>query len=364
MQKKYSSNRPIVFGFYFTFIIYFVIAQDKNGRVRYIIVIDYIMFYNCKMLQVRNLSVFQSEKGEIRREIVRSVNIKVGKGEIVAIVGESGSGKSLTAYSVINLLPSENLKVKGEVIFNDENILSFSEDKLRNLRGKEIFLIPQDPLTALNPVITIEEQLSEIFYYHSKLSKKEVKERVISLLNLVEIDYPERRLKSYPHQLSGGQRQRVLIAMAMALNPKLIIADEPTTALDVSIQKGILDTFISLRDRYNVSFIIITHDFGLVRYISDYIYVMYGGKVVEEGKKELLLNRPLNPYTVGLINSVPSIKIEPKSKLKSIGGFASISDFACPFYERCKDKEEVCKSFVEYVEVEKDHKVLCMKYQK
>lgn len=225
-------------------------------------------------------------------------------------------------------------------------------------------MIPQDPLTALNPVLTIGEQISEIFLFHTNLSKREIKNKVIDLLNLVGIDYPEKRLNSYPHQLSGGQRQRVLIAMAMALNPKLIIADEPTTALDVSIQKGILDTFINLRNNFGVSFIIITHDFGVVKYISDYVYVMYGGKIVEEGKKEKVLTNPLNPYTVGLINSVPSIKIEPKSKLKSIGGFSSISDYACPFYERCDNKKERCKTSVDYIEIEKDHKVLCIKYQK
>lgn len=317
------------------------------------------------MLQVRNLSVCQFEKGHLKREIVRSINLNVDKGQIVSIVGESGSGKSLTAYSIINLLPSENLKIcQGEVIFNNENILALPEDALRKMRGKEIFMIPQDPLSALNPVLTIEEQLSEIFYYHSDYSKKEIRSKIISLLNLVSIDNPERRLRSYPHQLSGGQRQRILIAMAMALNPRLIIADEPTTAIDVSLQKGILDTFVSLRDKYEVTFIIITHDFGVVRYISDYVYVMYGGKVVEEGKKETILNNPLNPYTKGLINSVPSIKMVPKSKLKSIGGFAAISDFACPFYDRCDEKEELCKSYVSYIEVEKDHKVLCRKYHR
>lgn len=317
------------------------------------------------ILEVKNLSIVQIEKGVVKREIVRSVNLLVREGEISSIVGESGSGKSLTAYSIINLLPSENLQVsKGEVVFKGKNLLTLSEQEMRDIRGKDIFLIPQDPLSALNPVLTIGDQISEMFYFHTDLPKREIKERVISLLSIVGLDNPERRIKSYPHQLSGGQRQRVLIAMGMALNPKLIIADEPTTALDVSLQKGILDTFLNLRDRYGVSFIIITHDFGVVKYIADYVYVMYAGKIVEEGRKDLIFKNALNPYTKGLIRSVPSISTIPKSELASIKGFASFTPYACPFYDRCDEKEEGCKEDVNYIEVEEEHRVLCRKYQR
>lgn len=317
------------------------------------------------MLEVKDLYVSLFEKGVFKKDLLRSVNIQVRKRQIVAIVGESGSGKSLTAYSIINLLPSENLRIRnGVVIYNQENILNLPENKLRNLRGKEIFMIPQDPLTALNPVLTVGEQIKEVFQYHSDLSKAEIKKRVVDLLNLVGIDNATNRVRSYPHQLSGGQRQRVLIAMALALNPSLVIADEPTTALDVSIQKGILDTFIRLKNTFDLSFIIITHDFGVVKYISDYVYVMYGGKIVEEGLKEKILENPLHPYTIGLINSVPSTKIEPKTKLKSIGGFSSITDHPCSFYERCARRDKKCKENIDYIEVERYHKVLCIRCQK
>ncbi len=315
-----------------------------------------------KILTVENLSVVHLENGVIKRELVRAVNLNVYKGIICAVVGESGSGKSLTAFSIINLMPSENLKIsRGKVFFDGKNLLELDKEEIRKLRGKEIFLIPQDPLSALNPVLTIEEQISELFYYHTSLNKKEIRERAVNLLYQVGIDNPEKRLKSYPHQLSGGQRQRVLIAMSLALNPKLIIADEPTTAIDVSLQKGILDTFIKLRDSFGISFIIITHDFGVVKYVSDYVYVMYGGKVVEEGKKEIIFKNPFHPYTKGLINSVPSIKVEPKSLLSSIKGTAEISDYVCPFYERCDEKEELCKTEVVYLKAEEEHFVLCRK---
>ncbi len=314
------------------------------------------------MLEIKSLNIALFEKGILKKSLVQNVSINVPPARIVAIVGESGSGKSLTAYSVLNLMPSGNLRiVGGEVFFKNSDILTMREKELRQIRGAEIFMIPQDPLTALNPVLSIGEQIGELFKYHTNASKKEIREKTLALLEKVKIDNPEYRIKTYPHQLSGGQRQRVLIAMSLALNPSLIIADEPTTAIDVSLQVEILELFLQIKNEMNKSLIIITHDFGIVSMVADHIYVMYGGRIVEEGTKKEILENPLHPYTMGLLKSVPSLNSVPKTLLPVIKGYTKTSGYFCPFYERCEQAEPNCKDTFEYKCLTKTHFVLCRK---
>ncbi len=312
------------------------------------------------MFKVKNLEVSLIKNNKIDRLLVKGVSLKIPDGKIISLVGESGSGKSLTGYSFMRIFPSQNLKItSGKIFFNDIDLISLPEEKIKEFRGRDIFMIPQEPLTALNPVLTIERQLSEIFEVHTNLSKDEIKAQCLKLLELVKIDNPAVRLKSYPHQLSGGQRQRILIAMAVALKPSLIIADEPTTALDVTIQGEILELFLELRKQLNLSILLITHDFGIVKSLSDYIYVMYGGKIVEEGIKEEIFENPLHPYTQGLIDAVPSITSVPKKPLKTIPGYSKISDFYCPFYDRCDLAQANCKREFLFTFINENHGVLC-----
>lgn len=312
------------------------------------------------MLELNSVKIGLKEKGTEDKVLVSDISMKIAPATISAIVGESGSGKSLTAYSILKLLPSDNLKIiSGQIIFRGKDILMMQDTELRAMRGAQIFMIPQDPITALNPVLTIAEQLEELFIYHTNLPKNEVKERCLSLLELVKIDNPKARLRAYPHQLSGGQRQRILIAMSVALSPSLIIADEPTTALDVSLQAEIMDLFIKIKEEQGTSILLITHDFGIVKMVAEYIYVMYGGKIVEEGDKSEILDKAVHPYTIGLMKSVPSLTSTPKTFLPMIKGYAEISDYYCPFYERCDKPTDSCKEIFDYKSISSTHKVLC-----
>lgn len=317
------------------------------------------------MFKIENLEISLIKRKKVEKVLVKNVSFTIPDASIICLVGESGSGKTITGYSLMRIMPSQNLKItKGRIFFRDMDLLELPEEKIRMLRGKEIFMIPQEPLTALNPVLTIETQLSEIFEIHTKMSKDEIKRECVNLLELVKIDNPSARLKSYPHQLSGGQRQRILIAMAVALKPSLIIADEPTTALDVTIQGEILDLFLELRKKFNLSILLITHDFGIVKSISDYIYVMYSGKIVEEGTKDEIFKNPLHPYTKGLIDAVPSIDSNPKTPLKTIPGYSQISNFYCPFYNRCSCSHNDCKEEFSYTFINTHHGVLCRRAMK
>lgn len=317
------------------------------------------------MFKIENLEISLIKRGKVDKVLVKDVTLSIPAGSIICLVGESGSGKTLTGYSLMRIMPSQNLKItQGKIYFRDLNLLELPEEKIRMLRGKDIFMIPQEPLTALNPVLTIETQLSEIFEIHTNMTKDEIKRECKNILELVKIDNPIARLKSYPHQLSGGQRQRILIAMATALKPSLIIADEPTTALDVTIQGEILDLFLELRKKFNLSILLITHDFGIVKSISDYIYVMYGGKIVEEGTKDEIFKNPLHPYTKGLIDAVPSIDSNPKTPLKTIPGYSQISNFFCPFYNRCGCSHNDCKEEFSYTFINTHHGVLCRRIMK
>ena len=253
-------------------------------------------------LNIENLNVRLKKKN-----IIKNVNIKIFDGEIVGLVGESGCGKSITALSIIKLIDENVMKItSGKILFNDKNLLSKSDQFLRNIRGKEISMIFQEPMTSLNPVFTIGSQINEVLLIHENLGKKVATERTIDLLKKVGIPSPHISINKYPHQLSGGQRQRVMIAMALACSPKLLIADEPTTALDVIVQAQILKIIKSLKKEYNMSVLLITHDLGLVQDFCDRVYVMYDGKIIESAKCRTIFQNPLHQYTKDLLKTRPA----------------------------------------------------------
>ncbi|WP_075983618.1 ABC transporter ATP-binding protein [Bacillus massilinigeriensis] len=260
-----------------------------------------------KVLEVKDLHIsFQTFAGEIKA--IRGVGFDLFKGETLAIVGESGSGKSVTSKAVMRLLPESNSKINnGEILFENQDLTKLSEKQMQKIRGKEISMIFQDPMTSLNPTMTIGKQIMEPIIKHQRLSKSEAKERAIELLKLVGIPKAEARFKQYPHQFSGGMRQRVVIAISLACNPKILIADEPTTALDVTIQAQILDLMKDLQKKMDTSIIFITHDLGVVANMADRVAVMYGGKIVEIGTVDEIFYNPKHPYTWGLISSMPDL---------------------------------------------------------
>jgi len=316
------------------------------------------------ILELKNLRISFGNKKE-RYEVVSDVSINVPKGKIVCVVGESGCGKTVTALSIMGLLPIPPASVdSGEVIFDGQNLLGLSEKQLRDYRGNRLSMIFQEPVSSLNPVFTIGNQIGEAISAHRSVSKSEERERVVELLDLVGIPAPETRLNSYPHELSGGMCQRVMIAMALSCDPELLIADEPTTALDVTIQAGILDLILELRDRTGMAVILITHDLGIVSEIADEVYVLYAGKVVEKGTRDSIFNSPSHPYTIGLINSVPSL-VEKSELLKSIAGsIPSPKNFpsACRFQDRCEYVFEKCREKEPGLEkIEEGHYSACYK---
>ena len=297
------------------------------------------------ILELKNLSISFGNKKE-RFEVVSDISINVPKGKVVCVVGESGCGKTVTALSVMGLLPVPPGSIdSGEVLFDGQDLLKLSEKELRDYRGNRLSMIFQEPISSLNPVFTIGDQIGEALRAHRSLSSAEEKARVVELLDLVGIPAPETRLNSYPHELSGGMCQRAMIAMALSCDPELLIADEPTTALDVTIQAGILELILELRDRIGMAVMLITHDLGIVSEIADEVYVLYAGKVVEKGTRDSIFNSPSHPYTIGLINSVPSLA-EKKGVLKSIAGnIPSPRNFpsACRFQDRCEYVFDRCR---------------------
>ena len=297
------------------------------------------------LLEVKNLHTHFFTGGTVVKA-VDGVNISLRQGETLGIVGESGSGKSITALSIMRLIPSPPGKiVAGEIIFEDRNLLKLSEKEMRNIRGNEIAMIFQDPMTSLNPVLTIGDQIAESLIIHQKISKKEALIKVVDLLESVGISEAKKRIKDYPHQFSGGMRQRVMIAMAMACSPKLLIADEPTTALDVTIQAQILDLMRKLKTDFNTSIIMITHDLGVVAEICENVVVMYAGSPVEYTDTITIFKDPKHPYTLGLLASIPKIHDEKKERLEPINGTTpdlSVEILGCKFRERCTYAKEVC----------------------
>lgn len=295
------------------------------------------------LLEIRNLGVsFPGPRG--RLEALGGVSLGVGAGKIVGVVGESGCGKTLTALSVMGLLPVPPARIdSGEVLYGGENLLSLTERQLMRYRGNRISMIFQEPMSSLNPVYTIGDQVGEVIRVHEKTSRREEKRRVLELLDTVGIPSPAERYSSYPHELSGGMCQRVMIAMALACGPELLIADEPTTALDVTIQAGILSLIKKLRNEMGMAVMLISHDLGVISNVADYVYVFYAGKVVERGSVERLFSAPAHPYTAGLVNSIPGRS--GGEDLRSIPGtIPSPGEFprGCRFNNRCEYAEGEC----------------------
>lgn len=296
------------------------------------------------MLFVEDLKVYFFSDDRITRA-VDGVSYEVRPGETVCLVGESGCGKTVSALTILGILPRPSAKVMGgRILFKNENLLDLDEERMRETRGKQIAMVFQEPMTSLNPVFTIEDQITEAILVHESIGRQAARMRCIELLRDVGIASPEERLKDYPHQLSGGQRQRVMIAMALACNPDLVIADEPTTALDVTIQAQILSLFQELKRSRRMALLYITHDLGVVANIADRIYVMYGGVIAEQGETFHIFQEPRHPYTMGLLASLPS-RTKRGQMLHSIPG--SVPDPAykppgCPFHPRCTFAIESC----------------------
>lgn len=295
------------------------------------------------ILEVKNLETsFFTHVGEVKA--VRNISFSVKKGEILGIVGESGSGKSVSLMSMMRLIEHPGKVKSGEVFFEGEDLLKKKEKEMLDVRGKEIAMVFQDPMSSLNPVYRIGNQIVESIRYHEKVSKSEARKRAVELLKMVGIPSAEERLNSYPHEFSGGMRQRVMIAMALACHPKLLIADEPTTALDVTIQLQILRLMEQIREKEGTTIMLVTHDLGVVAELCERVIVMYGGKIMEEGSVEDIFYNAKHPYTKGLLNSIPSVE-NSKERLIPIPG--SPPDLlnppkGCPFCYRCSEARKIC----------------------
>jgi oligopeptide transport system ATP-binding protein len=315
-----------------------------------------------KLLEVNNLKTsFFTHLGEV--QAVRGVSFSLKKGEAIGIVGESGSGKSVTALSVMKLLQYPGKIVDGEIIFKGQDIVNFPNKEMLKIRGNEIAMIFQDPMTSLNPVYTIGNQIVEAIVRHQKLSRKEAGKRAGEMLKLVGIPSPEKRVNSYPHEFSGGMRQRAMIAIALSCQPDLLIADEPTTALDVTIQDQILKLMKELKEKIDTSIILITHDLGVVADVCSRIVVMYGGLIMEEGTSRDIFYNPKHPYTMGLLKSIPRLDLGQKKRLIPIPG--SPPDLlkppkGCPFVERCSYAMKICRERLpQFYYIDETHKAMC-----
>ncbi|GIN89227.1 dipeptide/oligopeptide/nickel ABC transporter ATP-binding protein [Siminovitchia terrae] len=318
------------------------------------------------LLNVEGLRTsFFTDDGEL--SIVNSIDFHVHSGEILGIVGESGCGKSITSLSIMGLIPAQTGKVDGQILFKGENLTLASEKRMRQIRGNEIAMIFQEPMTSLNPVFTIGEQLLEAIKIHRKVPKKKAKERVVEMLKLVGLPRPGELLNEYPHQLSGGMRQRVMITMAMICNPELLIADEPTTALDVTIQAQILDLMKALNKETDTAIMMITHDLGVIAEMCSRVMVMYAGYIVEETDVRTIFKDPKHPYTVGLIQSVPDIR-HKKEELYSIKGNVpkpGTIQAGCHFAPRCEHAFDRCFAQTpDLLKLSKGHKVKCWLYER
>ncbi len=309
---------------------------------------------------------FFTPAGEVKA--LNGVSLRIMEGEVLGVVGESGSGKSVSGYSLMGLVQSPGRITGGEVVFDGRRIDRMSEKEMRSIRGNEISIIFQDPLTSLNPVYTVGNQICEVILLHTQRDRKQAKERALELLTLVGINEPERRFRQYPHELSGGMRQRVMIAIALACEPKLLIADEPTTALDVTIQAQILDLMLDLKQKLDMSIIMITHDFGIVSSLCDHIAVMYGGRVVEYGALDDIFYEPKHEYTKGLLNSIPKLIEAEHERLVPIEG--STPDMlnppeGCPFSPRCVSCMKICmRQMPPYTKISDGHYSACWLLQK
>jgi peptide/nickel transport system ATP-binding protein len=320
------------------------------------------------LLEIRGLKThFKTDDGMVRA--VDGVDLRIDRGETLGVVGESGCGKTVTAMTVLKLIqmPPGRI-VAGSILWQGRDIVPLPPAEMRKIRSKEIAIIFQEPMTSLNPVYTVGQQIAEVLRLHEGLNRRDAMDRAVEMLRLVNIPTPERRVRDYPHQFSGGMRQRVMIAMALSCNPKLLIADEPTTALDVTIQAQILDLLSEMKERLGMAVMLITHAMGVVAETAQRVVVMYAGRVVEEASVELLFAQPLHPYTQGLIRSIPRIdtSVGKKLRLEAIGGMVpSLIDPppGCRFAPRCKFAMPACTDAVpELREAEPGHKVACILY--
>lgn len=318
-------------------------------------------------LEVVNLTVnFNTDEGKV--QAVDRVTFNVEKGETVCIVGESGSGKSVTSLSIMGLLQKDSSEIQdGKIIYQGENLLEKTNKEMRKIRGREISMIFQEPMTSLNPVFTIGNQISENYRHHLNKSREEAMDLAVKSLEMVGLPSPKKRIMQYPHQLSGGMRQRVMIAMALACNPKLLIADEPTTALDVTIQAQVLDIMKDLQTELGMSILFITHDLGVVADVADKVVVMYAGYVVEEARVVDIFKNPLHPYTMGLLSAMPSLNLKG-NRLQTIEGSLPHPlhrPKGCRFYPRCPMATEICYEKEPILEqVNNERKVACWNFDK
>ncbi|HMQ68146.1 MAG TPA: ABC transporter ATP-binding protein [Ignavibacteria bacterium] len=315
-----------------------------------------------RLLEVKNLKTyFYTDDGVAKA--VDDVSFTLDKGETLGVVGESGCGKSVTALSIMRLIPEPPGKIAGgEILFKGKNVLNFTEKEMQELRGNDIGMIFQEPMTSLNPVFTCGDQIEEAVILHQKLSKEDAKKKAIEMLNLVGIPAPEQRYNEYPHQLSGGMRQRIMIAMALSCNPEILIADEPTTALDVTVQAQILELVKKLQTELGMGVIIITHDLGVIAEVSTKVVVMYASKVAEYGNVDQIFYNPKHPYTVGLLNSIPKLNSHIKRLATIEGNVPPPTDYpkGCHFCTRCTFAIEKCwEEEPPLVEVEENHIAAC-----
>lgn len=324
---------------------------------------------NWDLLEIQELKTYFYTFDGIARA-VEGVSFGLNKGETLGIVGESGSGKSVTALSVMRLIPQPPGKiVHGRVLLNGNDILQIPMNDMRDIMGNRISMIFQEPMTSLNPLFTVGDQISEMFIRHMNLSKKESWNRSVEMLEKVQIPSPGKRAHDYPHQLSGGMRQRVMIAMALSCNPEILIADEPTTALDVTIQAQVLDLMLQLKEDFGASILMITHDLAVIAEIAQRVIVMYAGKIVEEGDVFTIFENPMHPYTRALLKSIPKFGNrsrfgrDPLHVIKGIVPSLYNLPSGCSFYPRCPEAMDICKkTAIKIVEQEKNHRVRCALY--
>lgn len=323
-------------------------------------------FMKNRLLNIENLSVL-FKLGKNENKVVNNINFYLKEKETLGIVGESGSGKSVTSLSILRLLPKDITDVKGKIEFEDKNILECNKEEMIDIRGNKISMIFQEPMTSLNPTLTVGYQVTEALLLHKNVTKKEAMEKGVKLLKDCGIPSPEQRFYEYPHQMSGGMRQRIMIAMALACEPKILIADEPTTALDVTVQAQILELLRDIKENNDMSIILITHDFGIVHEICDRVIVMYAGEIVEIGNKKEIFKNPRHPYTKGMIESIPKLT-DNVDRLKSIDG--SVPDInnmpkGCRFAPRCNYAKDIClKESPEMFKVNEEHLSKCFLYNR
>jgi len=319
------------------------------------------------LLEIKGLRTYFYVRGHVARA-VDNVSLSIQAGQTLGLVGESGCGKSVTAHSIIRLIPDPPGKIEsGEIFFNAQDLLKLSESKMRKIRGNHISMIFQEPMTSLNPVFPVGDQVGEVIRLHQKLSRAETRERVVEMFQLVGIPSAETRLSDYPHQMSGGMRQRVMIAMALACNPQLMIADEPTTALDVTIQAQILDLMNKLKEETGAAILFITHDLGVIAEMAQHVAVMYAGRVMEYTDVKTIFADPKNPYTIGLLQSIPVLGKENKDqRLKTISGMVpSLLNLpsGCLYSDRCADVFDDCRKIEpDMYQTAANHFVRCLKY--